>query len=103
MSSTVPVEEEEEAADLSVLNDTIEGGRLWLSQGASLKPDESEGCSPFSGGRTIQLCSSWLSSDTVTISQSLAANIFIIGTTAVINNNSFTPQKPERPKSICRP
>ena len=44
MSSTVPVEEEEEAADLSVLNDTIEGGRLWLSQGASLKPDESEGC-----------------------------------------------------------
>ena len=32
-------------------------GRLRLSQGASLKPDESEGCSPVSGGRTIRLCS----------------------------------------------
>jgi len=29
------------------------------TQGASLKPDESEGCSPVSGGRTIRLCSSW--------------------------------------------
>jgi hypothetical protein len=27
-----------------------------FSQGASLKPDESEGCSPVSGGRTIRLC-----------------------------------------------
>ena len=27
------------------------------TQGASLKPDESEGCSPVSGGRTIRLCS----------------------------------------------
>ena len=34
-------------------------GRLRLSQGASLKPDESEGCSPVSGGRTIRLCSLW--------------------------------------------
>ena len=38
-------------------------GRLRLSQGASLKPDESEGCSPVSGGRTIRLCSSWPSDD----------------------------------------
>ena len=38
-------------------------GRLRLSQGASLKPDESEGCSPVSGGRTIRLCSSWPSGD----------------------------------------
>jgi len=29
-------------------------GRLRLSQGASLKPDESEGCSPVSGDTTIQ-------------------------------------------------
>jgi hypothetical protein len=28
--------------------------RLRLSQGESLKPDESEGCSPVSGGITIQ-------------------------------------------------
>ena len=34
-------------------------GRLRLSHGASLKPDESEGCSPVSGGRTIRLCSFW--------------------------------------------
>ena len=27
-----------------------------LSQGASLRPDESEGCSPVSGGSTIRLC-----------------------------------------------
>jgi hypothetical protein len=38
-------------------------GRLQLSQGASLKPDESEGCSPVSGGRTIRLCLSWPSDD----------------------------------------
>ena len=38
-------------------------GRLRLSQGASLKPDESEGCSPVSGGRTIRLCSFWPSDD----------------------------------------
>jgi hypothetical protein len=38
-------------------------GRLRLSQGASLKPDESEGCSPVSGGRTIRLCSCWPSDD----------------------------------------
>ena len=37
----VVVEEEE---DLFVFNDTL--GRLRLSQGASLKPDEIEGCSP---------------------------------------------------------
>ena len=37
-------------------------GRLRLSQGASLKPDKSERCSPLSGG-TIQLCSSWPSDD----------------------------------------
>ena len=57
--------EEEEEEDLFVFNDddedfylffqkqkrnTIEGpGRLRLSQGASLKPDEGEGCSPVSG------------------------------------------------------
>jgi hypothetical protein len=35
-------------------------GRLRLSEGASLKPDESEGRSPVSGGRTIRLCSSRL-------------------------------------------
>jgi hypothetical protein len=29
-------------------------GRLQLSQGASLKPDESEGCSPVSGGRSLR-------------------------------------------------
>jgi hypothetical protein len=34
-----------------------------LSQGASLRPDESEGCSPVSNGRTIRLCSSWPSND----------------------------------------
>ena len=28
-------------------------GRLRLSQGASLKPDESEGCSPVSGERVM--------------------------------------------------
>ena len=33
---------------------TKDPGRLRLSQGASLKPDESEGCS-VSGGRTIRL------------------------------------------------
>jgi hypothetical protein len=33
-------------------------GRLWLSQGASLKSDESEVCSPVSSGRIIRLCSS---------------------------------------------
>jgi len=36
------------------------------SQGASLKPDESEGCSPVSGGRTIRLRSSWPSDDAPT-------------------------------------
>ena len=34
-------------------------GRLLFSQGASLKPDESEGCSPVSGGRTILFGSYW--------------------------------------------
>jgi hypothetical protein len=37
------------------------GGPLWgrlRSQSSSLKPDESEGCSPVSCGRTIKLCSS---------------------------------------------
>jgi hypothetical protein len=29
----------------------------------TFKPDESEGCSPVSGGRTIQLCSSWPSAN----------------------------------------
>ncbi len=29
----------------------------------SQRPDESEGCSPVSGGRTIRLCSLWLSDD----------------------------------------
>ena len=44
--------------------DTIEGPRApSVSQGVSLKPDESEGCSPVSGGRTIRLCSSWPSDD----------------------------------------
>jgi hypothetical protein len=39
---------------------------LQLSQGvASLKPDESEGCSSVSGGRTIRLCSSWPASTQV--------------------------------------
>jgi len=38
-------------------------GRLRLSQGASLKPDESGGCSPVFGGRTIRLCSLWPSDD----------------------------------------
>jgi hypothetical protein len=33
------------------------------SQGASLQPDESEGCSPVSGGRIIRLCASWPSDD----------------------------------------
>ena len=36
---------------------------LRLSQGASLKPEESEGCSPVSDGRTIRLCSLWPSDD----------------------------------------
>ena len=52
----VVVEEEEEEG-------LGEPGRLRLRQGASLKPDESEGCSPVSGGRTIRLCSSWPSDD----------------------------------------
>ena len=38
-------------------------GRLRLSQGVSLEPDESEGCSPVSGGRTIRLRSLWPSDD----------------------------------------
>ena len=39
---------------------------LQLTQGvASLKPDESEGCSPVSGGKTIRLCSSWPASTQV--------------------------------------
>ena len=56
--------EEEEEEDLFVFNDTVEGPRApAVSQGASLKPDESEGCSPVSGGRTIRLCSLWPSDD----------------------------------------
>jgi hypothetical protein len=40
-------EEEEEEEDLFVFNDTIEGPRApAVKPGASLKPDESEGCSP---------------------------------------------------------
>ncbi len=33
----------------------MDPGRLRLSQGASLKPAESEGCSPVSGGRAIYM------------------------------------------------
>jgi hypothetical protein len=40
-----------------------DSGRLRLSQRASLKPDESEGCSPVSSGRTIRLRLSWPSDD----------------------------------------
>ena len=40
-----------------------EPNRLRLSQGASLKPDESGGCYPVSEGRTIRRCSSWPSDD----------------------------------------
>ena len=47
---------------------TKDPGRLRLSQGASLKPDESEGCS-VSGGRTIRLCSSWPSHDSLWAAQ----------------------------------
>jgi hypothetical protein len=44
-----------ELPDLFVFNDTgWDAGRLRLSQGASLKPDQSEGCSPVFGGRTIR-------------------------------------------------
>ena len=58
--------------NLFVFNDTIERLRepaqsLRLSQGASLKPDESEGCSPVSCGRTIRLCS--LRSSTIIVSR----------------------------------
>jgi hypothetical protein len=50
-------EEEEEEEDLFVFNDTIEGPRApTVKPGRTLKPDESEGCSPVSGGRTIRMC-----------------------------------------------
>jgi hypothetical protein len=39
-----------------------------VKPGASLKPDESEGCS-VSGGRTIRLCSSWPSHDSLWAAQ----------------------------------
>ena len=53
-----PAEEEEEEGGRR-----RDPGRLQLSRGASLKPDESEGCSPVSGGRTIRLWYSWPSDD----------------------------------------
>ena len=63
-------EEEQEEEDLVVFNDTIESPRApavkpgRITQATkSQRPDESEGCSPVSGGRTIQLCSLWPSDD----------------------------------------
>jgi len=75
--------EEEDYSYLTIL--WRDPGRLRLSQGASLKPDESECCSPVSGGRTGAPRALYQSTGFLT-GPTPHANIFVIAT-AVINTH----------------